>query len=61
MGQTYIMNARRRIIDKIDEKLSKIQGLEKKLDFLRDVVYEIIEVISDETELEQLEKTFEAL
>ena len=58
MGQMYIMNARGRIIDKIHKKVEKAPTIEKKFDVLREAVYELVEAITEETELERLEGTF---
>jgi uncharacterized lipoprotein YehR (DUF1307 family) len=62
MGETvgihFITKSRDRIIEKIDERLNKIEGLDKKMDYLRDVVYELVEAVTDEVELSRLEEHF---
>lgn len=58
MGSMYIMNARNRIKDKIDEELNKVQGLGKKIEFLRCAIYDLVQAITDEETLADLEKTF---
>lgn len=54
----YIMNARNRIKDKIDEELNKVEGLDKKIEFLRCAIYDLVQAITDEQTLGELEKTF---
>ena len=58
MGHMYIMNARNRIKDKIDEELNKVEGLDKKIEFLRCAIYDLVQAITDEQTLGELEKTF---
>lgn len=56
MGSMYIMNARGRIIEKIDDEMQSLPTLLKQRNYLCDLIYDIVHKITDECTLKEIEE-----
>lgn len=61
MGDMYKMNARTRILQKVEKELDKttsvLFGSDAKIEFLRSIIYDLVnEFVTDEVELQRLEE-----